>query len=157
MSVTELVIGGLTKESLIRRLVEAGVEFNDYAKTLFEHPDFAPTQTTEKVTITQLSLSTLQLDSPCSFEAIAARASDLGLQLCPLYLAAFMRMEALDRPEGPYLTIASPRPEKDEAYPTGFYLRNIAGVSWLRGYRVQGEAEWPVENEFVFVKPSRIS
>lgn len=33
----EISVGGLTKEALIQRLVDAGVQFNPYARTLFEH------------------------------------------------------------------------------------------------------------------------
>jgi hypothetical protein len=48
---------------------------------------------------------------------------------------------------------SSQRAAKAENFPTGFYLRNHEGSLWLRGYRSIGESEWPVENEFVFLKP----
>ena len=145
-------MGGLSKESLIQRLVDAGVGFNEYARTLFEHPDFVPGLKSERVALTQLSLSALQLNNPCAFSDITARASSLGLGLCPLFLGAFLRLETLDQPEGPYVTIASPRPENDDEYPIGFYIRNVDKVLWLRGYRAVGETEWPADNEFIFRK-----
>jgi hypothetical protein len=80
------------------------------------------------------------------------RALNHGLRLCPLYLGAFLRLEYPDQPEGPYLTIASPRPENDESFPTGFYIRNIDRSLWLRGYRVEGACDWPQDNEFVFLE-----
>lgn len=37
----EINTGGLGKEQLIQRLSEAGIQFNKYANTLFEHPRFS--------------------------------------------------------------------------------------------------------------------
>jgi hypothetical protein len=69
-----------------------------------------------------------------------------------LFLGAFLRLEYLDQPEGPYLTILSPTSESNENYPTGFYIRNIDNSLWLRGYRSLGDTEWPQNNEFIFLK-----
>jgi len=145
-------IGGMTKQPLIQRLVDAGIQFNQDARILFEHCSFSPRDRVEEVTLVKLGLSDLRLKGPCSFQDIINRASNLGLGLCPLYLGAFLRLEYFDQPEGPYLTIASPRPENDENYPTGFYIRNFENSLWLRGYRAQGDCEWPLDNEFVFLK-----
>ena len=142
--------GGLARETLIQRLVDTGIRFNKYAEILFEHQSFSPSHQTEKVSLVKVKLSDLGLNGPCSFQNIANRASRLGLRLCPLYLGAFLRLEYLEQPEGPYLTIASPQPESDENYPTGFYIRNFENSLWLRGYRARGESEWPLENEFIF-------
>ena len=82
----------------------------------------------------------------------ANRAIELGLKLCPLYLAAFLRLEYLDQTEGPYLTIASNKPEIDENFPNGFYIRNFENALWLRGYKADGFSGWPETNEFIFIK-----
>lgn len=147
----EISIGGLSKEQLINQLVKAGIQFNKYANTLFEHPSFSPGKQTESVKLVKVNLSDLNMSSPCSFREVITKASNLGLRTCPLYLGAFLRLEYLDQPEGPYLTIASPRPGNDEDYPTGFYVRNVDGSLWLRGYRANGDSEWPVDNEFIFL------
>lgn len=92
--------------------------------------------------LVKVKLSDLRLNNPCSFQDVCDRASNLG----------FLRLEYLDQPEGPYLTIASPQSENDENYPTGFYIRNFENSQWLRGYRAIGVAEWPMDNEFTFLK-----
>ena len=148
----EISVGGLAKEPLIERLVDAGIQFNKYANILFEHHSFSPGPRSETARLVKVKLSDLHLNSPCSFQDIRNRASRSGLGLCPLYLGAFLRLEYLDQSEGPYLTIASPQPENDENYPTGFYIRNFENSLWLRGYRAMGESEWPVDNEFIFLK-----
>jgi hypothetical protein len=58
----------------------------------------------------------------------------------------------LEQPEGSYLTVASDRPESDENYPNGFYVRNFNTTLWLRGYRAADFCEWPLDNEFLFLK-----
>ena len=145
-------IGGITKNQLIEQLVEAGIQFNEYAKILFEHQRFSPINKPEKVQLVKVTLSDLGMDNPCSFQEVVNRASTLGLRICPLYCAAFLRLEYLDQPEGPYLTVASAKPEIDENYPNGFYIRNFNKILWLRGYRATDFCEWPMDNEFLFLK-----
>lgn len=148
----EITIGGLTKEQLLQQLSDAGIQFNKYAHILFDHPQFSPPAQAEQVKLVKVTLSTLGLADSCSFEEFSNRSAVLGLKLCPLYLAAFLRLSYLDQPAGPYLTIASVKPEEDENYPNGLYLRNFENVLWLRGYRSDGFADWPSENEFIFMK-----
>lgn len=148
----EISIGGLTNEQLIKKLVEAGIQFNDYAKALFKHPAFSPRDKKEIVKLVKVKLSAFGIDGPCSFQEIVRRASCLDLRLCPLYLGAFLRLEYLDQPEGPHLTIASAKPDSDEKHPSGFYIRNHNNALWLRGYRAEDNCEWPADNEFVFQK-----
>ena len=103
------------------------------------------------VKLVKASLADLELSETCSVSEFSNRANELGLKMCPLYLAAFLRLEYLDQPEGPYLTVASLKPIDDETFPNGFYLRNIENTLWLRGYRADGFADWPGSNEFVFI------
>lgn len=148
----EISIGGLTKVQLLQQLAEAGIQFNKYAHTLFEHPSFLPDDKATQVQLVKIKPADLNLSNPCSYETIIGEASKLGLSLCPLYLAAFLRLQYLDQSEGPYLTIASAKPENDNNYPNGLYIRNIENVLWLRGYRADGDCEWPSDNEFIFLK-----
>jgi hypothetical protein len=148
----EIFIGGRSKDQLIKQLVKAGIQFNEYAKILFEHQHFSPVNKSEKVKLVKVTLSDLSMDNPCSFQEVANRASMLGLSFCPLYCAAFLRLEYLEQPEGSYLTVASDKPENDDSYPNGFYIRNFNKILWLRGYRATDFCEWPTDNEFIFLK-----
>ena len=42
-------IGKVTKDQLLRQLIEAGIQINEYAKILFEHQRFSPINKPEKV------------------------------------------------------------------------------------------------------------
>lgn len=147
----EVIIGGLKKEQLLIQLSESGIQFNKYANVLFDHPQFLPPEKPEKVSLVKVSLFDLGLNESCSFEEFENRASALELKLCPLYLAAFLRLQYLDQPAGPYLTVASKKPETDEKYPNGFYIRNFENALWLRGYVADGFENWPEKNEFIFI------
>ena len=147
----EISIGGSTKEDLIQRLLQAGVQFNEYARVLFEHPQFRPSEKSEKVKLVKIGLADLKLGNPFSFQEMIRRASDFGLKPCPLYLG-FLRLEYMDQAEGPHLTIVSLKPESDESHPNGFYIRNHEGAQWLRGYRADDFSDWPVGGEFVFIR-----
>jgi hypothetical protein len=52
-------IGGITKDQLIKQLIESGIQFNEYAKILFDYPNFSPTNYNEKVSLIKLTLSDL--------------------------------------------------------------------------------------------------
>jgi hypothetical protein len=144
--------GGNNKEQLIRRLAHANIKFNDYAQALFLLPAFSPTKDAETAELVRVKFSDLNLNVPCAMESILQRAASLGLKPCPLYLGAFLRLQYPDQPEDGYLTVASARPESAENFPTGFYLRNYENSLWLRGYRSSGASEWPLDNEFIFLK-----
>lgn len=146
----EIAVGGITKDDLLKKLVGAGIQFNKYAEILFDHPQFSPSIKSEKVKLVKVKLSDFNLDNPCSFQEMVKQAAESGLKLCPLYLGAFLRLEFLEQPPGPYLTIASARSDNDGNDPNGFYLRNIENSLWLRGYRADDFCEWPSENEFIF-------
>ena len=148
----EITIGGIKKEQLLQHLSEAGIQFNQYANVLINHPQFSPSEEAEKVKIVKVTLSDLDLNDTCSFEDFSKRIDELGLKFCPLELAAFLRLDYLDQVSGPYLTIASIKPEIDENFPNGFYLRNFENVLWLRGYRSDGFDGWPGTNEFILIK-----
>lgn len=45
----EISMGGLSKDHLVSQLVETRIQFNAYAKILFEHERFSPIPKAEKV------------------------------------------------------------------------------------------------------------
>jgi hypothetical protein len=146
----KLTIGGVMRDVLLERLAAAGVGRNAYAERLLAHPSFTPEAPPETLTLVKTTLAELGLVEPCSFRDVVARAESRGLRICPLVTAAFLRLDYLDQEPGPYLTVASPPPGTSEEHPTGFYLRNLDGALWLRGYRALDACEWPAGNEFVF-------
>ena len=145
-------VGGLSKDKLIEELEQADVRFNDYAHTLFEHPLFYPPDQRVCVSLVKVSLCDLGLMVPSCYGKIVEEAERLHLSICPLWLAAFLRLEYRDQEVGPYLHVASKKPSEDEGHPNGFYLRNYDEALWLRGYRASDDWEWRPDSEFIFMK-----
>ncbi len=73
-------IGGITKDQLIKQLIEAGIQFNEYAKILFEHQRFSPINRPEKVQLIKVTSSDLGMDNRCAFQEVVNQASTLGLR-----------------------------------------------------------------------------
>lgn len=106
--------------------------------------------------LVKIKLKDIGLIETCTFEEFSLQVQAHGLELCPLSLAAFLRLDYLDQADGPFLSIASPKPQLslDDTpnFPVGFYLRNYDNHLWLRGYYADGFEGWPESNEFVLIK-----
>lgn len=146
----ELVINNLSKVELLNRLQAKGIQCNKYATTLFDDPSFVPGPSVEKAKLVKVNLMDIGFTKPSIYQDIVSKAEQLGLKLCPLILAAYLRVEYLDQPEGPYLKIASPKVGNSDDDPRGFYLRNIDNVLWLRGYRASDDWAYDLDMNFVF-------
>lgn len=144
-------LGGTSKSGLIEQLKSSEVYFNDYAEKLLDSSYFQVSENVNQVELVKLSLVDLGFQEEPFFSDICKVALENGLSLCPLELGAFLRLEYLEQPEGPYLTIASKTPNDDREYPNGFYVRNYEGRLWLRGYRSDDDYPWPINSEFIFI------
>ncbi|QVI38782.1 hypothetical protein KGS74_06185 [Lacticaseibacillus casei] len=91
------------------------------------------------------------------------KAESIGWQLCPLELAVYLRLQwqgqekstnnFLHKHEAPQgaVTVASPVIDPDPNHPKGFYLRNIDGQLWLRGYICDDKYVFYPEDRFAFI------
>jgi hypothetical protein len=163
-------IGGLTKSELIRELKRNSIAMNAHAERLFADDRFTTAETRYSVTTVELSVRNLGFPRGATIAEIYQRAGALGLGLCPLELGPHLRLQYLDQPEGhrgkpstqhqaPYgsITVASEKLTEDDDFPKGFYLRQIEGVLWLRGYSSGPEHVWEPDDHFVFVKKGSAS
>lgn len=177
-------VGGMTKHELLARLQDAGVQLNEHARILFAHDGFSTSAAMSMVETVELSVADLGCAEGACMDRIEERATACGLSLCPLELAAHLRLQYVDQPEGSIgrppsqhrappgsLTVAShlpgaselpssPEPLRpagvpsDSDTPRGFYLRKIEGVLWLRGYRSGPDHVWSASDRFVFCRPT---
>jgi hypothetical protein len=148
----KITVGGISKEQLLQDLTQAGIQFNKYANILFEHPSFCPPVAIEHVDLVKLAPADFGFSNSFSYQELVRQASMCDLDLCPLYLAAFLRLQYLDQPAGAHLTVASERPSGE--WPNGFYIRNFENILWLRGYQADDFCDWPDQNEFNFRRRS---
>ncbi len=157
-------VGGLTKFQLIQKLQQHSVLMNESAERLFADNKFTTSDLTYFLKTVELTVRDLGFAEGATTAQIFKRASEVGLDLCPLELGPRMRFQYLDQPEGylgkpslphqaPYgsITIASEVLSEDEDFPKGFYLRRIDGVLWLRGYRAKQTYVWKPDDHLIFL------
>lgn len=158
-----VVIEGLTKAQLMLTLQEHSILMNKYGEMLLIDDHFTPSNTKYLLQTVELTVGDLGYINGATTAQIFKRAFELGLELCPLELAPYLRIQYLDQPEG-YLGDSIKRPEapsgsitiasepitEDDEYPKGFYLRRINGELWLRGYRADHLHVWNSGDHFIF-------
>ena len=139
-------------EALLARLHAAGVQLNPLARQLLALPAFQATQPARTVALVHTTVAGLGLGQGGTWTDILATAAARGWLPCPLDLAPHLRLAWLHQPEGllgqpasqhcappgSVTVVSLPPVPDDEQQPQGFYLRTMAGVPWLRGYR-----SWP--------------
>jgi hypothetical protein len=156
-------IGGLTKTQLIEKLQQSFILMNEYGERLFADDRFTTSEIKYTLQTVELTVGDLGFPDGATTTLIFTKARELGLELCPLELGPYLRLEYLDQTEGysgdslqrhqapsGSITIASEILTEDDDFPKGFYLRKINGVLWLRGYRADHLHVWNSHDQFVF-------
>lgn len=164
----KVAVGGLSKQALLGRLANAGVEMNEAARRLFDSPEFTTNPDPEILTMVELSVADLGFQDGATMAAIHASAIARGYEWAPLELGPHLRLQYLDQPEGSLeqprtehrappgsVTIASAPLSADDEFPKGFYLRRIEGKLWLRGYRSGPDHLWAPEDRLGYVVGGR--
>ncbi len=152
--ITHVRVGGATKSDLLARLERRSISLNGYAEILFAASEFTTSDEVRNLRIVFVSLPELGLHDGGTYDEIVERASDLGLQQCPLEVAPHLRLHYVDQPEGPYLTVASQKLRPEDSFPNGLYLRRLDGSLWLRGYNSGPENLYaPDFSRFAFICP----
>jgi hypothetical protein len=154
----------VSKQDLLARLAQAGVQLNDLGSRLFSDSRFTTTASRLTIDTAQLSVADLGFPAGATFAELVTAAALRGLSPCELELAPNFRLQFTDQAEGfvgqpatqnqaptGAITVASLPISEDDEDPKGFYLRRIDGVLWLRGYRSWAGHIWSAGDEFVFV------
>lgn len=156
-------VGGLTKMQLIQKLYQHSISINQYGKKLLYDDKFITSESKYNLNIIQLSVMDCGFSNGATMPQLYKQAKQLGLELCPLELGPYLRLEYLDQPESNSgnplqqhqapsgsITIASGIVSDDDDYPKGFYLRKLDGVLWLRGYVADDLHVWNPNDQFIF-------
>ncbi|MGS2778726.1 helicase [Robertmurraya sp. GLU-23] len=156
-------VGGLSKEELIEKLTQSSIMINEYGKRLFASDQFTTSEKKYSLQSVELTVGNLGFLEGATTGQIYRRASELGLDLCPVELGPHLRLAYLDQPEGeagnslqkqqaPFgsITIASEILSEEDNFPKGFYLRRINRGLWLRGYLADHLHVWNADDHFIF-------
>lgn len=149
---TRLVnIESLSKKDILNKLKLNNISLNAYGDKIFSDSKFCTSKENFSINTIELSLSDLGFTKKPVSSDIFEKAKSLGLDLCELEVAAYLRLQYLDLPLGKMITIASKKLNEDENLPNGFYVINREDGLWLRGYRASFDYEWDLNNHFIFV------
>jgi len=149
----DIRVGGLTKIQILDELKINKIFLNSYAKLLFSSSKFITSKKVKKITLQAISVSELGFKQGANFKDLVLNANFRNLELCSLEMASHFRLQFINQPNGPYLTVASKKILKDELEPNGLYLRRYDNKLWLRGYRATTNHIWKPEDKFIFKKP----
>lgn len=148
-------VGGMAEATLRERYAELDIGMNPMARRLWPTIDFDAIRLHTAETV-ELSVAALGLPEGATSAEILAQAAKYGLQAGPLELAVFLRLAFTTQAPGPWLTVASPDMAMERNLPNGFYVRNIDGRLWLRGYTASADHGWSADDFFAFV-PTKVS
>ncbi len=156
-------VGGMGKSELLAALREHDIQLNQAAESLFQDPRFRTLGGRHVVEIAALSVAELGFGEGATYGQLIARALESGLVECPLEVGPHLRMQFRDQPDSAdgkppthgrappgSITVASSPIDDGDDTAKGFYLRRVAGVSWLRGYRSWPGHIWSPEDVVVF-------
>lgn len=163
-------VGGLTKSELLQKLRTHSIMLNEYAEKIFSDDKFTTSEKSFDLKTVELTVKDFGFSEGATMPQLFNRARELGLNLCPLELGPHLRLKYLDQQEGNAVnvttqnhapsgsvTIASEILSEDDHFPKGFYLRNIDGVLWLRGYVTDDLHVWNLEDRFIFCQSEILS
>lgn len=144
-------VGSLSKNQILLRLSKQKINLNAYATMLFMSEAFTVSAVSKRVNVVQVSTEELGFSDGALYSDIVQAAQRVGLKLCPLELAPYLRLAYAEQTDTALLTVASVRTFSDESYPSGFYLSSKNDELWLRGYRSTSDWIWSPETIFAFV------
>ncbi len=158
--ISQCQYGGWDKDALMGKLHDAHIELNQHAITLLS---------TDLVTSTEIKFADIYLASVqdlgftdgATLSQVNERILDMGYRSCTLELAIYIRLMYTAQPAvndtinisaapAGSLTVLSHPLHADDEHPKGFYLRNIDGKLWLRGYRCSDDHVWSPNDMFLF-------
>jgi hypothetical protein len=165
MEIRVVEVGGLSKLQLKHKLQQCSIRMNEYGIKLLDVEKFIISPTKRQLETVEILVRNLGFTDGATTSQLFQMADTLGLQLCPIDLGPFLRIQYLDQPEtctsspekgnqapSGSLTIASEALSEDDYFPKGFYLRRTNDELWLRGYIADDLHEWNPYDRFIFCR-----
>ena len=164
-SLHTVAIGGSSRSALKSKLRDRGIQLNDFANQLVQHPVFDYVQAPMVKHFATRTLADLGLNDGASLPEVFSAAQRQNLSLCPVTAGPYLRLAYTKQPTSMHsvlnvgkapdssLTVASAALGEDD-FPKGFYLRTVDDQQWLRGYRCTDEHLFSADDHFTFVAGS---
>lgn len=156
----KLEYGGFSKNDLLIKLNSSDIQLNEFATTIFYSEFFKVSEQKKQVSLLITTIKEIGFSEGATIPEIQKKLKNYGLSECSLEIAPYLRLFLKNQEEvkketvnqAPFgsLTIFSNPIVEDEDFPKGFYLRNIDGKLWLRGYCCSLDYIWSPNDKMVF-------
>jgi hypothetical protein len=150
-----LPIGGILLEQLEQALEAASVAINPLGKELLVWLGKSAPSRAESMTLVAYTVDALGFAQGATLPQVLDAASRMRLGPCTHESAPYLRLHVREQPEGVdgpedakpeapsgAWTVVTPDPGLGSSFPRGFYLRQLEGTLWLRGYRADDLHVW---------------
>lgn len=127
----ETIIGGKTKQELIKELQEKKINISNYAKQMMDNKDFTTSKKSEQIDLIRLTVEDLGFLNGATTQEIYEKAQELGLELCPAETGPNIRLNYLDQPLGEWFRIAMKQITDVDGNPNVFDLCRADDGLWL--------------------------
>ena len=143
-------IGTIPRDKFIPTLKERNMNVNDWSADMMKQNAFTVVEQEQQIDLVNISVRELGFDRATHYDAICARAKELGLELCPPEVGPQLRLQHLDQPLDEWLCVAM-EPIRDSDGDLGVFLveRDDDGL-WLSSDYGRPDTLWLPDDRFVF-------
>jgi hypothetical protein len=146
----DLTIGGKTAQQLEEELGSAGINVGDNTRSLLRSQDFTTFPDQQTLSLVKVEVGDLGLTSNTpTTDQIYARASELGLDVCPAEVVPHLRLTYKDQPMDERLFVGMKQVTDSHGDPRVFTLERRDNGLWLSNTSAGPSHREPSE-KFVF-------
>ncbi|MCL8538626.1 hypothetical protein M9991_17300 [Chryseobacterium gallinarum] len=147
------------KKALLSQFKILDIRINGYGKALLKSPLYKFSFPDEMIKITEVCLWDIGFRNGATFSEIEGFIESGPYDYCPVEFAPYIRLSYLKQPisgfcdKNKHPTDASIIFSKpflmDDTFPKGFYIRNIHGKLWLRGFLCSKDYHFPAQTRLI--------
>lgn len=129
----------------------------DWARDMLGQKAFTVATAEEDVDLVRLSVADLGFKEGARYDAICARAIEMGLELCPAEVGPQLRLQYPDQPRDEWFLIAMEAIRGSGGSLSVFLVGHGGGGRWLDSYYGGPDSFWCAGSQFVFRARKQLS
>lgn len=149
-----ITIGNVQRDELMSTLKARGMNAMDWLADIIQQDEFTVVDKEEQVDLVNISVAELGFDRATRYDAICARAEELGLKLCPSEVGPQLRLQYLDQPRNERLHVAMEAIYDLDGDWNILNTEHDAVGFWLREDCGNPDHCWRPDDRFIFRKPA---
>lgn len=147
----KLGTGLKTADEFRKAIADNDLRIGDWGSDILGKPEFTAATEPAEVDLVVMSVKDLGFKRITRYDAICARAKELGLELCPAEVGPQLRLQYLDQPKNEWLIIAMEAIRASNGYLFVFHVEHDDDGRWLDASYGYPDNLWYPDDQFVFV------